>query len=234
MFFSGRVGLRFGLRWLFLLVTVAAAISWWYLMPTEASRLRKMCDWLGEADEELGINFFASFIPMEPNRTETREFLDAWFRRTDHSTEYTFETIGVDGAGGHFATWHRPDEQGPLPLVFFTSDGGACILCESVWDWPLIMAHGVGPYEYDVYKDLNDVSPAEVDPNANEYLGNQRYVGRNGTDPDPYVQKAYERYRDGVEKKHGELPPLNELLSGRDELRREFAAWIQKCRESAE
>ena len=193
-----------------------------------------MCNWLGEVDEELGINFFASFMPIEPNASETREFLDAWFRRTDHSNEFTFETIGVDGAGGHFAVWHRPDQQGPPPLVFFSSDGGACVLCKSVWDWPLIMAHGIGPYEYDVYKDESDDVPAEVDPNANEYLGNQPYVGRIGTDPDPYVYKAYQRYRDAVEKEYGALPPLEELLAGRGELRKEFTAWIRKCREPLE
>ena len=98
-------------------------------MPTEASRLRKMCAWLGKADEELGYNFFAEFTVTQPNAASTREFLDAWFRRADHSDEYSFETIGVDGGGGHFAVWHRPNHEGPPPLVFFASDGGACVLC---------------------------------------------------------------------------------------------------------
>ena len=61
-----------------------------------------MCAWLGKADEELGINFFAEFTVTQPNGASTREFLDAWFRRADHSDEYSFETIGVDGGGGHF------------------------------------------------------------------------------------------------------------------------------------
>ena len=92
------------------------------------------------------------------------------------------------------------------------------------------MAHGVGPMEYDVYKSIEDVTPAEVDPGANEHLGSRPYVGRVAPNPDPYVQAAFERYREKVKKRYGELPPLKELLAGREELRAEFTEWLRTMR----
>ena len=120
---------RFTLRILFVITAMAALFSWWFLMPTEASKLYRLREWLTEHEEDLQL--FTDFIPnlLPPsklNEPHPADFFSAWFHDPNYDLEgYRFESIATDGAGGHFTIWYRPNERRPPPLIFFSSEGSS-------------------------------------------------------------------------------------------------------------
>lgn len=188
-------------------------------------------------NQEDDLRMFTSYLPnlRPPERLDLAssrgcsDFFSAWFDTYDYDmNRFRFESIAEDGAGGHFAVWYRPDSDGPLPLVFFDSEGGYCVLAKSAWDWPLIMAYGVSSDEYDVYDEERNGAVA-VDPTKNEWLPHPGsltpYIG------DEWNIAAHKSYRVAVEAKYGTIPPLEELIAGRDELSAELHEWIQNNRQ---
>ena len=74
----------------------------------------------------------------------------------------------------------------------------------------MIMAHGVGAEEYDVFDDSRD-APARVNPAENEWLPHPDKTGYYGGDE--YNIAAHKRYRADILKRYGSLPPLEELVA---------------------
>ena len=223
---------RFSLRILFAIITAIALFCWWFLVPTQASKLRRLRAWLVSHEHELSM--FTDFIPnvMPPEQLSEphpADFLSAWLDNPEYDLGgYRFESIATDGAGGHFTVWYRPKETGPLPLIFFDSEGGYCVLTKSIWEWPMIMAHGVGANEYDVF-DETRTEPVRVDPLTNEWLPHPEpriayYAG------DASNIKAHAAYREAVVSRYGSLPPLDELIAGRELLSAELHGWVERNR----
>jgi len=154
---------------------------------------------------EKHIDDICSFMDYEPtldSDEELRRTLGYWF--DDQEVDlggHRFVHLGIDGTGSQLAAWFRPGVDGPPPVVIFGSEGGTGVLVATPRDWAFALAHC--PF-FDT-----DEEPARL------------------TVEDCEDEQALGRYQRAVERKLGDLPGMDELTEGLEDLNTEFAAWLE-------
>lgn len=168
---------------------------------------------------EENIDLIVVFMDYEPTIDSDEELAmtlgfwfdnDAWNTRGD-----SFAHLGIDGMGSQFAAWTRPGDDGPPPIVYFGSEGGAGVLARTPLDWAMALAHAPGINEY------SDEGPAELDPEANWMMDDEQ-----DEDMIEEARSALATYRESVQSRFGSLSDLDSVTADLDELNAEFAAWI--------
>lgn len=168
---------------------------------------------------EENIDLIVVFMDYEPTIDSDEELAmtlgfwfdnDAWNSRGD-----SFTHLGIDGTGSQFAAWNRPGDEGPPPIVFFGSEGGAGVLVRSPVDWAMALAHAPGVDEYP------DDGPAHLDPEVNWMLDDEQ-----DEDMIEEARSALAQYREEIQNRLGSLSDLDTLTADLDDLNIEFAAWI--------
>lgn len=154
---------------------------------------------------EKYIDDICSFMDYEPSldsERELRKTLGYWFddKQVDLGG-HRFVHLGIDGTGSQLAAWIRPGAEGPPPVVIFGSEGESGVLVASPRDWALAIAHC--PF-FDTEEE-----PARLSVEGCE---------------DP---KALGKYQTAVERKLGEIPDLEELTEGLEDLNAELEAWME-------
>lgn len=175
------------------------------------------------------ISRFMDYEATIDSEEALADTLDAWLGGEGwRGNGHRFVHLGIDGMGGQFAAWVRPDDvedagdgsgSGP-PVVLFGSKGGRGVLARSPEAWAQIVAWA---------------------PFIDEYGGDPSFGAEDGEtapiplkaegswmleDAEPETREALEAYRAAVEARFGELPPLEELAAGREALDAEFRAWV--------
>ncbi len=170
---------------------------------------------------EDNVDLIVAFMDYEPTIDSNEELAmtlgfwfdnDAWNTRGD-----SFVHLGIDGMGSQIAAWHRPGDDGPPPIVYFGSEGGAGVLVRTPLDWAMALAHAPGIDEYP------DDGPACLDPEANWMLDDEQ-----DDDLIEEARGALAQYREQVQSKFGSLSDLDTVTSDLDELNAEFTNWISE------
>jgi hypothetical protein len=94
------------------------------------------------------VHDIAACMDYEPTLDTDEELartLGHWFGSTRWAASgHRFVHLGIDGTGGQFAAWIRPNAPAPYPVVLFGSEGGRGVLASSPLRWAQILAHAPG------------------------------------------------------------------------------------------
>lgn len=170
---------------------------------------------------EENVDLIVAFMDYEPSIDSDDELAmtlgfwfdnDAWNTRGDN-----FAHLGIDGMGSQFAAWHRPGDEGPPPIVYFGSEGGAGVLVRTPLDWAMALAHAPGVDEHP------DDGAARLDPEMNWMLDEDQ-----DEDLIEEARGALSQYREQIQARLGALSDLDTLTADLDELNAEFLAWIEE------
>ena len=187
-------------------------------------QVESLYEWLHQhvdADLFATLNFGTYKNKRRASRAEVTEALSAMFDPIPYDPgRYEFEWLGRDGAGGSYLVWIRPSDEADPPLVYFGVGGAHAVLTRCAWEWPEILAHGVGCEEYQ-WSDAEQAGCAPVHPEENELLS---------IAPEDFAIEAVKRFRAAVEEELGPIRTLEVLLQGRQPLSKEFRGWVASMR----
>lgn len=179
---------------------------------------------------------FLDYEPTIDTDEELADTLDAWLGGADwRGSGHRFVHLGIDGMGGQFAAWVRPEdagdekngESGEPPVVLFGSEGGRGVVARSPEAWAQIVAWAPFVDEYGGDPGFG-AEDGEATPIPLEAESSWLLKDPMSPEEGEAAREALEEYRAALEERFGEMRPLEELAAGREALDAEFRTWVEK------